>query len=464
MTDHRRRARRCSTSPALLLHAGPDGRVPTSRASPTSRVSRARSICVGEATTYLFWLEGTLDLGDGAPEPAAPPEGATATTLSTDRDCAEAWRAGRDEFDGWLTVDHDGRTPIADGAAARRGRRSGLLRAAGRGDRQERRRPRPALSRQSTGSSARCTRTAPCRALRGVVRRPDLHASPSRRDPQLAVTTREAPGIPAPRIVPLMTATRRMQPTPEQARRARRRSSSEIVERSAAATRRFRLAFVLTWIVVLGLGSPSFAGDATSTPSSSPNGCRSSSAASAITIVVSVALDHLRHSSRAHRRARSAVATARPSTRSRRSTCRSSAARRCSSRSIFVYLALPQIIPASLSCPPIYARHHRAGFNYGAYMTEIFRAGIQAVPRGQSEAARRPGHARVARHAPHRPAAGHPDRHPGDRQRVHRDDQGLGAGLDHRCPGAAVARPARRPARTSTRSRRSSSRRSSTGC
>jgi len=26
-------------------------------------------------------------------------------------------------------------------------------------------------------------------------------------------------------------------------------------------------------------------------------------------------------------------------------------------------------------------------FNYGAYMTEIFRAGIQAVPRGQTEAA-----------------------------------------------------------------------------
>ena len=27
------------------------------------------------------------------------------------------------------------------------------------------------------------------------------------------------------------------------------------------------------------------------------------------------------------------------------------------------------------------------GLNYGAYMTEIFRAGIQAVPHGQSEAA-----------------------------------------------------------------------------
>ena len=37
--------------------------------------------------------------------------------------------------------------------------------------------------------------------------------------------------------------------------------------------------------------------------------------------------------------------------------------------------------------------------------------------------------------APDRAAAGDPDRHPGDRQRVHRDDQGLGAGV--------VRRPAR---------------------
>ena len=29
----------------------------------------------------------------------------------------------------------------------------------------------------------------------------------------------------------------------------------------------------------------------------------------------------------------------------------------------------------------------RSSFNYGAYMTEIFRAGIQAMPRGQVEAA-----------------------------------------------------------------------------
>ena len=36
---------------------------------------------------------------------------------------------------------------------------------------------------------------------------------------------------------------------------------------------------------------------------------------------------------------------------------------------------------------PLHAGIIALGFNYGAYMTEIFRAGIQAVPRGQREAA-----------------------------------------------------------------------------
>jgi len=50
----------------------------------------------------------------------------------------------------------------------------------------------------------------------------------------------------------------------------------------------------------------------------------------------------------------------------------------------FVFFALPQmgivldLIPAGIIA---------LSFNYGAYMTEIFRAGIQAVPRGQREAA-----------------------------------------------------------------------------
>jgi polar amino acid transport system permease protein len=51
---------------------------------------------------------------------------------------------------------------------------------------------------------------------------------------------------------------------------------------------------------------------------------------------------------------------------------------------IFVYLALPQF---GIVLPPLVCGLFALSFNYGAYMTEIFRAGIQAVPRGQVEAA-----------------------------------------------------------------------------
>jgi polar amino acid transport system substrate-binding protein len=71
-----------------------------------------KTICVGEATTYLDWLEGTLTLPAEAGDVAAPPEGAVATTLPTDLDCAEAWRSGRFDFDGWLTA-----SPTAEQAA-----------------------------------------------------------------------------------------------------------------------------------------------------------------------------------------------------------------------------------------------------------------------------------------------------------------------------------------------------------
>src|SRR6476620_4940387 len=46
--------------------------------------------------------------------------------------------------------------------------------------------------------------------------------------------------------------------------------------------------------------------------------------------------------------------------------------------------ALPQL---GIILPALLAGILALGFNYGAYMTEIFRAGIQAVPRGQREAA-----------------------------------------------------------------------------
>ena len=53
----------------------------------------------------------------------------------------------------------------------------------------------------------------------------------------------------------------------------------------------------------------------------------------------------------------------------------------------FVWLALPQIWPGFGTVDLIWLAIFALSFNYGAYMTEIFRAGIQAVPRGQREAA-----------------------------------------------------------------------------
>ena len=49
----------------------------------------------------------------------------------------------------------------------------------------------------------------------------------------------------------------------------------------------------------------------------------------------------------------------------------------------FIYFALPQL---NIILPAIPAGVLALSLNYGAYMTEIFRAGIQAVPRGQREA------------------------------------------------------------------------------
>src|SRR5438128_12280927 len=60
-----------------------------------------------------------------------------------------------------------------------------------------------------------------------------------------------------------------------------------------------------------------------------------------------------------------------------------------------IYLALPQIgqsfgrlsLVNILTFTPFQAGVIGLGLNYGAYMTEIFRAGIQAVGHGQAEAA-----------------------------------------------------------------------------
>ena len=51
---------------------------------------------------------------------------------------------------------------------------------------------------------------------------------------------------------------------------------------------------------------------------------------------------------------------------------------------IFVYLALPEF---GIVLDPLAGGILALSFNYGAYLTEIFRAGIEAIPRGQREAA-----------------------------------------------------------------------------
>jgi polar amino acid transport system permease protein len=51
---------------------------------------------------------------------------------------------------------------------------------------------------------------------------------------------------------------------------------------------------------------------------------------------------------------------------------------------LFAFLALAEM---GIVLPALVAGIGALSFNYGAYMTEIFRAGIQAVPKGQREAA-----------------------------------------------------------------------------
>jgi polar amino acid transport system substrate-binding protein len=78
-----------------------------------------KTICVGEATTYYDWLLGQLDLGDVTdqyvPADSVPPEGVQVVTRTTDRDCANEWGAGRQDFEGWLTSGATTQAAIDDG-------------------------------------------------------------------------------------------------------------------------------------------------------------------------------------------------------------------------------------------------------------------------------------------------------------------------------------------------------------
>ena len=73
-----------------------------------------KTVCVGKGTTYLQWLQGTLDFGSATPQ-TQPPDGVVATTLKTDRHCAEAWGRGRRDFEGWLSSSTTVQQAIDDG-------------------------------------------------------------------------------------------------------------------------------------------------------------------------------------------------------------------------------------------------------------------------------------------------------------------------------------------------------------
>jgi polar amino acid transport system substrate-binding protein len=76
-----------------------------------------KTICMGEATTYFQWMNGTLDFGTESPE-TVPPEGSTAVTRVTDRDCGQEWGLGRMDFEGWLSSSTTVAAAIADGIPA----------------------------------------------------------------------------------------------------------------------------------------------------------------------------------------------------------------------------------------------------------------------------------------------------------------------------------------------------------
>jgi polar amino acid transport system substrate-binding protein len=72
-----------------------------------------KTVCVGEATTYLDWLQGKkLDFGTLSPT-TTPPAGVQAVTQKTDQQCPQLWGSGRNDFEGWLSS-----STTVDGAIA----------------------------------------------------------------------------------------------------------------------------------------------------------------------------------------------------------------------------------------------------------------------------------------------------------------------------------------------------------
>ncbi len=130
-----------------------------------------------------------------------------------------------------------------------------------------------------------------------------------------------------------------------------------------------------------------------------------------------------------------------------RATSTSSAASRCCSILLIVFGASGRLDPGRASIPreigiprwfgqptPFWYGVIALTITYGAYMAEVYRAGIEAVPHGQMEAARSLGMSHAPVDALRDRPPGRPQGDPSAAQRLHRADEGHLAGQrDRRC-------------------------------
>ena len=74
-----------------------------------------KTVCVGSGTTYQKWLDGEdLGLGQNTTAPP-PPANVKVVTFDSDALCAQAWKAGRHDIQGWLTAKATADAAIAEG-------------------------------------------------------------------------------------------------------------------------------------------------------------------------------------------------------------------------------------------------------------------------------------------------------------------------------------------------------------
>jgi polar amino acid transport system substrate-binding protein len=90
--------------------------VPTASTAQTVADLDGKSLCVGTATTYEQWLNGTLEIVD--PNIVTPPVNPEITALPTDNECIQAVIAGR-TYDGIVGNSNSNADAIAKGAPLR---------------------------------------------------------------------------------------------------------------------------------------------------------------------------------------------------------------------------------------------------------------------------------------------------------------------------------------------------------